>query len=784
MARRQDGHYERPVPSEIISPFSQRPSDNLPDVEGDETTFDVDEPPEHQKLFHPSFVSNEQPSPNVGYYKLPALPANAMGRRESLLTQALMTSPTQQNFPVGRALSNASIYSNTSNATSAELTSDGGLTSPARTNTPSPPLPPTNAIRLPHFSSNSLDKVETLRAHHQRTRPTAAVTPAIVTAEKKPEELLGRKRCITFACGAPAVSQVAKVPIEPMKTEEPIAAKRPCALRFACTTRPDKDNHTDLDSSRKTARPSPPLHKVSHTRPGAISLLHQDSQTSQSTIKETTAKKSSTPPRPTNISVSPKAKSKSSKYRVEDEAWMNETPRARPKITVSDTLRKENIIRKIGEEAEEEALEEEDAEYEAELEGNTGDSDEGEENSDSDDEASDGGNESDDEHGFAESDDDDEADSVYQFWAPGARSATDSGSHIDHIRPTARRTASESSIESTLKTSPVNIDMTSPSRNTRYNRRKKAEKIRSATPELPDSTDFVCGTLDEDRPLEVAYIQYLEQQQLAKRGKRPQDVDPSFPTSDPEEGDEDDDDDVDAGSDEENPWVAGRPDDSDEGLRRGRADGTSRLPKKSPAPSPRRLRSPPPKRQGGHKSPPPNKHAHTNRSPPPKHLFGHSPRRVRSPAPRARDIKSPPSSPRRTSVVGSGGHQPTPIDMPLLAQRPNLTHTKSLPRTPNPYFSRRNIEALAAARSDRVADAQDAFNEQFTRGPIDIVQGLERKRQRRKEKYLRLHCRHGAKEKDRRVQPGKGAQRMRELGMEMADRNRAYGPRAEVILSI
>ena len=63
-------------------------------------------------------------------------------------------------------------------------------------------------------------------------------------------------------------------------------------------------------------------------------------------------------------------------FNAEDE-WINEQTAYRQKITVNDTLRKENAIRKLAEEAEEEALDEED---EAEI-----DDDEGAELDDDDD---------------------------------------------------------------------------------------------------------------------------------------------------------------------------------------------------------------------------------------------------------------------------------------------------------------------------------------------------------------------------------------------------------------
>jgi hypothetical protein len=62
------------------------------------------------------------------------------------------------------------------------------------------------------------------------------------------------------------------------------------------------------------------------------------------------------------------------------------------------------------------------------------------------------------------------------------------------------------------------------------------------------------------------------------------------------------------------------------------------------------------------------------------------------------------------------------------------------------------------------------------RGPVDIVIGLEKKRQKRKEKYWRQHCRKVAKEQaERKPARGRGAERMKELGLECAERMKGYG---------
>lgn len=54
------------------------------------------------------------------------------------------------------------------------------------------------------------------------------------------------------------------------------------------------------------------------------------------------------------------------------------------------------------------------------------------------------------------------------------------------------------------------------------------------------------------------------------------------------------------------------------------------------------------------------------------------------------------------------------------------------------------------------------------RGAIDIITGLEQKRQRRREKFKEKHCNRARKAPERKPQPGKGAERMREIGLLMA----------------
>ncbi|MCJ1477505.1 hypothetical protein MMC13_006177 [Lambiella insularis] len=778
MSHHYDKRHERPLMAQVMSFFTRTsPGDVLPAEEG-EPVSDVDEPPDHH--------ISKKPPPTESYFKLPALPAS---HPESLLTQALLTSPDLDSSSAiigprqsSRAFSLASTRSNASIASTAELTSDGGLTSPARTNTPSPPLPASRHTGLTIMTPKGLESNHNMSAELNTTHASAANASTRALEQIDPEQQLGRRRCITFACGGSGGKQPEKNESrpQPKSAELAVAPKRPCMLRFACPSRPSKEESGKLERSGKSQLTSPPISRP-NPAPNYISVTREPSTAEMKTIGDICGITDASSHSAVVLQASeqrPRSAIKEAKFRnsgVEDDAWIHETPRQRHKITVSDTLRKENAIRKLGEEAEEEAREEEEAEEEAELD-------------EDDEDASDGGNETDDEEGFADSDDENEVDPEYQFWTLGTSTAATSSEQLEYIRTRPRRTASQSSIESgTFQAHAANLhNLDNSVQRRKVPRRKTNPKMRPGTPELPDSTDFVCGTLDEDRPLEAAYMSCMEQRKLAKHFPTPQDLDPSFPTSDPEDDDEDED--RGASASDGNTWVTGRPDDSDGSKRRGRMENRVIKATRSPIPSPRRLRSPPPlKRCGAHRSPPPIKRSNTIRSLPPGTLFSHSPQRMLTPAPGSR-IPISPSSSRRPSLTSSSQRDVRGIDMPRLAQRPNLTHTKSLPRTPNPFWSehRRSppegLEKMDIGRFEPNGD--DVRNDLHNRGPIDIVQGLENKRQRRKEKFWRQHCRQAGKERERRCQPGKGAQRMRELGLEVADRNRAYGQRAQLVLSV
>jgi len=438
-------------------------------------------------------------------------------------------------------------------------------------------------------------------------------------------------------------------------------------------------------------------------------------------------------------------------YGGDADDWVKESTAYRCRLTVSDTLKKENDIRLLGEECEEEALEEEDAEDD-EVFGN----DDSPNEAFSDDDPSDGGFQTDDEEGFAESDDESGSGSDYEWWAPRRSLKAPSARSLGMFRPVIHRTASESSLDSASGSH----------RRRRLPRHTKAcpVAIRPTTPDLPDSTDFVCGTLDEDRPLEQAYIAGIAQRKAAKHKIMPQDIDPTFPTSDPDiendDADEDEEDEISAEIAEESDqhiFMHGQLENLHGDDRRGRR--ISKGNKMSPHNSPNRLRSPPA----------PTKRGPFHRSPPPRPLFGRSPRRLRSPPPPSHRLTSPPNS-RRGSLIG------LPTSQGFLGHRPQLTHTASLPRSPAPF--RRCMQPCTNGQPSRhgaqsdVEDDMSAPDETYTRGAIDIVQGLEHKRLRRRQKFYEKYIRkEEKKEKGRRQrqpQPGRGAERMRQVGVECA----------------
>jgi len=781
MAHHQHAYHDRLLTSQGLSSGSLHGSAGASATGDDDLASDVDEPPDKRiqfaKLKTPSIRSFNSSTPQDSVTS----PHLTRDRKESLLTQALLSSPELN--PI-------------SDTEAPVLTSDGGLTSPARTTSPSPPLP--SALTGLPMAVSKGHRYQT-PDHSSDTVKIAPTNSGESSHETGVEAGLGRKRCISFACGRQSASQ--KASEVPAKTQarietptKPVSpAKRPCMLKFVC---PMKPSHADPPKREKRGKSPCPVKQ--HCPTPEVNSVNTASEVSTRTHRDSDSTIKSSPCQ--NISV-PATNFQSRKGRVfnridfqeseatrfhefechfstEDE-WTNEQTAYRQKITVNDTLRKENAIRKLAEEAEEEALDEE-------AEEEIADDDNGDEDlSDIDvDTISDDGNETDDEEGFADSDEESDGDSDYHFWTPGLTTAATSTDHLEHIRPAAHRITSDSSIESTIDTTKIGS-----SRNSREYH-VKSPRLAPSTPDLPDSSDFVVGTVDEDRPLEEAYMSCLEERRRSKHTPIPQDIDPSFPTSDPEAGnneeeDDDEDDNVTRAGDAaargrghpETPEHAGRLFQGKIPTPIGGMELSMLSPKRIKSPTPKRLQSPPSKRVSVH------------RSPPPRRLFGHSTLRLRSPPPTRQRLTSPPSS-RRPSIDGSPSTAYLKIDMPHLAQRPNLTHTTSLPRTPNPFWDQHRrsrfhgSDTPSSGTSPKGKSVSRKRADTHSRGPIDIVQGLETKRQRRKDKFWRQHCRTAGREKHRKCQPGKGAERMKELGLEMADRFRGYGQKAPLVLSV
>ncbi|KAA8567548.1 hypothetical protein EYC84_008023 [Monilinia fructicola] len=674
-----------------------------------------------------------------------------------------------------------SLMSTASLASTAELTSDGGLTSPARTNTPSPPFPNPSIYSM---SRKSAYPPPTPVAHHEAADPIIAVHTEILTVSPKaaptvPIEATPKKRCISFACGAqrdpaPKAQLPSRNPSNPplrwTKFQSP--AEKPV----------EKVDPTEKATTSRLALPdTPPARRRASSRsPSTTRKPRPTPTTSVRPHRESTGTIRRASQSPVAIRCKPKyviagekdLQSEAARFHefcsegVEEDDWIRideEVPKA--KITINDTLAKEIRIRRLGSEAEEEALEEDDEdEFEdgddsdhEDVSDEEQDEDEDDEDDDetdrvySDDDETDG-NETDNEAGFADSDDEDDTEGDFAFWTPGRW-----GNATIPIP-----NAEASTYQGCLEASEGRENLA-------------ASKFRPGTPDLPDSTDFVCGTLDEDRPLEDAYVSCMTARKYAKHIATPQDIDPSFPTSDPEDEEDEADDIAKTIESDEHVWMQGKFEDSDSERRRARSrrsPGHSPRKLHSPPPPKQRLRSPPPK-QRLRSPPPPKKRLQSPpppkkrlQSPPPRKLFGNdSPKRAHSPPP-TRAVYSPPGSPSAS--------ESKPIKFAPLGSRPGLTHTKSLPRTPNAFCRQYTANRIAAANEIAAKDDGDGP----LRGAIDIVKGLEQKRQRRKEKFYQKHCANRARkpQPERRPQPGKGAERMRELGLLMAGKTGTNDP--------
>ncbi|CAG8959177.1 hypothetical protein HYFRA_00012534 [Hymenoscyphus fraxineus] len=724
----------------------------------EEPPADVDEPPDNRSSLEQQHLQPDFQKSTI---------QGRSERKESLLTKALTKVPEtklpQPEIQIQGDLSRRrSMISNASMASTAELTSDGGLTSPARTNTPSPPPP---GMLYGSFAPYSLGQKTGAFGMRDSTHP-----PEIISVSPKAQVAAApKKRCITFACGgtknaAPKPTSSPAPPQQVPSATSEAPKPRVCKIQFACPGPKAAEKTAKAETEKKVEQKLVESSKKSHSR--SPSMTRKSSSRHLQEPQTINRRRSQSPlavrVKPKYIIADEKTLRSSDATRFhefasdepqEDDWILQDVEVSAKKMTINDTLKKENAIRKLGNEVEEEELEEEEemeedddqiTNYSEDEEEEEENDDEEQEEDDEDDEDDDGvsdGNETDNEAGFADSDDESDAAGDFAFWTPGRNMTVPQSVEASAYRASAHRThraASASSIDSVSY-----MQTMSPKKGKKS--RRRAIKIRPGTPELPDSTDFVCGTLDEDRPMENAYIACIEARKYAKHKQTPQDIDPSFPTSDPED-EEDDEDLVQNSNNSEEVWIHGKFEESDhEGRHR-----TAR--RKSPMISPRRMHSPPPGRRLH--SPPPPKQRH--RSPPPRKLFGHSPKPLRSPPP-PRALRSPMGTPNHSTTAA--------IKFGELATRPELTHTKSLPRAPNAFGRQYKASRMvAAAGNNQDSDAGDGH----VRGAIDIVKGLESKRLRRKEKFLQKHCKARKEQPERKMATGKGAERMRQVGLNMA----------------
>ncbi|KAF3309077.1 hypothetical protein TWF173_011443 [Orbilia oligospora] len=536
-------------------------------------------------------------------YKKQTVNPRRSNKVDSLLTRAIISDSephSADNAPSiysrvafrapRRGMSTTSTISSASMPSTADLTSDAGddsssseLSSPSPRNAPVFVLPIRDTVAIKTHSDDELHK------------STVQADPNEVTAA------LGRKRCITFACPTPVSRQNSENP-KPQAIEEPTPVRR-TTLKFACNV---KD---ECKAPKRAGSPPPPQSKFAHRSPvlNATHLHpnahhHHHRRDSGATIIDERHKAIPCKASPLISSVSsansiPRFYEFASSVDESVQSWMN-APQFPPRlIKVDCLLEKEKQIRKLSEEVEEDENNDDDDEdndnidFEDDDEEDDGykEDEEDDDYDDDDDLWSDydnNGNDDEDEEGLAESDNEDDAFVPRVGTAIPDRKAD---------RPSCCRNSSDSSLASVH-------DRKSGLCSFQREKHIHARPIRPSTPELPDSTDFVPGTFDEDKVLEDFYLSCIEDRKSMNKVVRPQDIDPSFP-----EGGEDDDEE---GEDEE----AERP------ARRRRGSNVS---VRSPTPN-RRLRSPPPMSRRGSRAMSPGKRrpSFTAKSPPPQGRTG------------------------------------------------------------------------------------------------------------------------------------------------------------------
>ncbi|CAK7269101.1 hypothetical protein SEPCBS57363_003434 [Sporothrix epigloea] len=812
-------------------------------VEEEDAAADADEPPDSAR--RTAAATAHQDLSTVCHLFDKNVVNRPKQRAESLLTRALQSQSEDEIADhiadsVLFSRRRRSITSNTSLASTAGFTSDTGTTTSPRTSSPSPHrisfgFEPISVATHGAKGGGAVDVATKLAALSILQDKTAKAIEA-----KTPPQAPPRKRCISFACGAVKPSQltkpaspsspVAKAPgpddtpkaayaqlaqsVQKAEPPEPVQPKR-SRIRFACPARPTDVKKSQLSTPKEDAPagrklvsrlPSPApepkspttIRKLMH-RPNAgrlpRSCKHASAsrQPSHSPIATRSKKYYNAEPSDLN-NESSRFHEFASDAPLEDDWLRRDKITVQQRLTIDDTLKKEMAIRLLGKEAEEEAEQEEEDD---EIDGDVVDDDEDDEGDDNDNleretELFDGrfsgyssggedGYNTDIEPGFASSDDEDDGLVLWSVNQPnnGRRQENFDNDHSTlHLggTPVFRRLSVDEHSDSSAFIAGQVI---------RQDRPKNRELVNSirrlATPELPDSTDFVCGTFDEDRPLEEAYQSHIA---ALKRGKVhviPQDIDPSFPTSDP---DNSDDEPVKYkrgqqahGSADDRLWEI-------EDIHHNQADRTD-MRRKKKTESPRRCRSPPPPKLRGRSPAPRRRVDRTDRQSPNRFLKSPAPKAMFVPivAQSSAGILSP-----SASLVDAANKSGRPI-FPALVSRPGLTQAKSLPR-PSAIFCQQQEPNVGAGqvqppkllRRPKANSFSGTKQPGHVRGAIDVVKGLEQKRQRRREKYQQKYCNRARKGQvpERRTERGKGAERMRELGLLMAGKI----PQGNYVLSI
>ncbi|KAK6536959.1 hypothetical protein TWF281_001166 [Arthrobotrys megalospora] len=630
----------------------------------DEVAAEADEPSDNCNCNLPARKLQHQEN----MYKKQIVSPGRSSRVDSLLTRAIISdsephsadNATSIYSRVGfrlprRGMSTTSTISTASMPSTADLTSDAGddsssseLSSPSPRAVPMFALPIRDTVTIKTHSDDELHK------------STVQADPNEVTVA------LGRKRCITFACPTPVSRQNSDC--KPQVVEEPTPVRR-TTLKFACNV---KD---ECKAPKRSGSPPPskfvhrsPVLNATHLQPNAHHRRDSASTIVDERQKAIPCKASPLVSSISSASSIPRFYEFASSVDDSVHSWMNAPQFPSRLLKVDCLLEKEKQIRKLSEEVEEDEDEEnndddEDAEDNDNLELEDEDEeDDGYKEDEEDDEYeiwsdSDDDNHSDDEEeeGFAESDDEEDA-----FIPRAGTSIPDR--KVD--RPSCCRNTSDSSLASVH-------DRKSGLCSFQRERRTHARPIRPSTPELPDSTDFVPGTFDEDKVLEDFYLSCMEDRKSMNKVVRPQDIDPSFP----EGGDDDE---------EEEEEEAERP------ARRRRGSNVSiRSPRGSPTPN-RRLRSPPPMSRRGSRGMSPGKRrpSFTAKSPPPQGRTGR-------------------------------------LRFDLQANRASLARSTSLPRHGLCGRKKHCLSSTSPKPSKAIPFRK--------RCALDIVKGLESKRMRRRE---------------------------------------------------